>query len=919
LSNSASFTKKLIEVALPLEAINEASAREKSIRQGHPSTLHNWWARRPLAACRAVIFASLVDDPSNNYPEERASKERERLFKIIEKMVLWDSTNNEEIFRIAQKEIEKSIDSKIPTLLDPFCGAGSIPLEAERLGLPVCASDLNPVAVLITKALVEIPTRFQPKRPANPDTLKAESHEDLNKIGDILASDVEYYGAKVRDEAREQIGRFYPKVNGHDVIAWIWARTIKCPNPACGFELPLLRSLKLGETRGQIFSIEPIFNGREKTIDFEVKKGSQDPPEGSVHRKGIRCFHCKDPIPFTYAKSEGQAGRITYKPVAMIVEGDRQSSYLPATKDHFETARSARPYWAPESDLPNNTRDFHVQAYGMRKFSDLFTPRQLLALDTFGDASVKIHDQVEADAKAAGFGNDNRSYSEGGKGPKAYADAILTYLALAVDRCSNYWSTFTPWGGSFIVQTFGRQVLPIVWDFAEGNPFSDRTGNWMGAIEWISQCLRQSVPSVATGTVTQLDAASGPFPASNTIVCTDPPYYNNIGYADLSDYFYVWLRRIMSKIHPALFSTMLTPKASELVAASYRFDGDQRAADDHFLRGLEKSFKLMWEKSSTFPMTVFYAFKEAEETKNEFDEESFASRGWATMLQGLISSGFQINGTWPMRTERPQGLKTGTNVLASSIILVCRPRPKDSPPATRREFISALRQELPESLKKLRNSNIAPVDLAQASIGPGMAVFSRYSRVLEATSSQMSVRTALQIINQELDAFLDAQETELDAETRFCIAWFEQHGNDRGLFGDADVLARAKNTSVATLSNLGLLDAAGGYVRIVKRDDLRKENDLSRIERLTIWRCAQELIRGLEDGGERKAATIVNQIGTGLSETSKDLAYRMFSICEKKGMSNEALSYNNLVTSWHSIREKAGLSAIPSGQMKLEV
>jgi putative DNA methylase len=919
LSKPSQLPKKLIEVALPLEAINEASAREKSIRQGHPSTLHNWWARRPLAACRAVIFASLVDDPSNYQPEEIASKERERIFKIIEKMVQWDSTNNEELFRLVQKEIEKSIDSRIPTLLDPFCGAGSIPLEAQRLGLPVFASDLNPVAVLITKALVEIPTRFQANRPANPNTLKPSSQETIPRIGDILAADLEYYGGKVRDDAKTQIGKYYPRVNGHDVIAWIWARTIKCPNPACGFELPLLRSLTLGEVKGQNFYIEPVLNKKQKTIEFEVKKGSKDLPEGSVHRKGIRCFNCKDPIPFNYAKSEGKAGRIQYKLVAIIVEGDRQSTYLSALKEHLDLARSAKPKWTPEEDLPGNTRDFHVQQYGMTRFCDLFTPRQLLALETFGDNCMKIHNQVETDAKSAGFPNDDRSYNEGGTGPRAYADAILTYLALAVDRSANYWSTFTPWGGSFIVQTFGRQVLPIVWDFAEGNPFSERTGNWMGAIEWISQCLRQSVPRLAAGRVEQLDAASGPFPITNTIVCTDPPYYNNIGYADLSDYFYVWMRRMLSKIHPSLFSTMLTPKTSELVAAPYRFDNDQKAADAHFLKGLERSFSLMWEKSGTFPMTVFYAFKEAEETKNEFEEESFASRGWATMLEGLISSGFQINGTWPMRTERPQGLKTGTNVLASSIILVCRPRPREAPPATRREFINSLRQELPEALKKLRNSNIAPVDLAQASIGPGMAVFSRYSRVLEASSSPMSVRTSLQIINQELDAFLNAQETELDGETRFCVAWFEQHGNDRGLFGDADVLARAKNTSVATLAGLGLAEASGGHVRLNKREDLRKENDLSRLEHLTVWRCMQELIRGLDDGGERKAASIINQIGTGLSETSKDLAYRMFSICEKKGLTTEALSYNNLVTSWHSIREKAGLATVSSGQMKLEV
>lgn len=914
--DEASKKRKLIEVALPLEAINRESAKEKSIRHGHPSTLHIWWARRPLAACRAVLFSSLVDDPSNHLPENKAKIERERLFKLIEKLVLWENTNNEKVLNEARKEIQKSVVSPLPPVLDPFCGGGSIPLEAQRLGLAAYASDLNPVAVLITKSMIEIPPIFAGRAPANPGKLGGEKGDYKSASG--LAADVEYYGRWMFNEAKKKIGHLYPEVKNRKVVAWIWSRTVKCPNPACGAEMPLIRTFQLSSNSNGP-RIEPIIDKKRKKVSFEVRNDKGKVHKGTVNRKGAYCIVCETPVPFTYIREEGKGGRMARRLVAIILEGEKTFTFVSPLDEHITIANSAKSEFRPDAELAYNPRNFQTPIYGMTKFADLFTERQLVALSTFSDLISVVHPIVMQDAIKAGFTSDNKGLDEGGKGARAYADAVCTYLAFAVDRSANYWSSLTPWGGSFIVQTFGRQAIPMVWDYAEANPFSGSTGNWLGAIDWITLCIKQSFPATGMGKVSQLDAASALFQEINPLICTDPPYYNNIIYADLSDFFYIWLRRALGKIYPVLFSTLLVPKEAEIVAAQYRFDGDQAKADQHFLSRLTNAFQLMRKRSHPdFPLTLFYAFKESGDELDEAGEKLFVSKGWETMLDALINAGFQINGTWPIRTERDQGLKTGDNVLASSIVLVCRSRQENAPLATRREFISLLKKELPDSLRKLQHSSIAPVDLAQAAIGPGMAVFSRYSKVLEADGRQMSIKTALQIINQELDAYLNAQEAELDQESHFCVSWFEQYGMELGPFGEANVLARAKNTSVQALSNDGILESKGGKVRLLKRTELSKRViDISKLERISVWLTAQVIIDKLESGGEQEAAKIVRKIGVGQSEAARDLAYRLYSICQKKGWAEEALAYNSLVTSWPAILEKTGLGSVPSGQMRL--
>jgi putative DNA methylase len=859
----------------------------------------------------------LVDDPSNNLPEDEADKERAKLFRIIEKLILWENSNNERVWSEAREAIRKSTGNLSLDLLDPFCGGGSIPLEAQRLGLRSYASDLNPVAVLITKSMIEIPPRFAGRSPVNPGTIGNSDSSYPAATG--LAADVEYYGRLLREEAEARIGHLYPRVDNRKVIAWIWTRTVKCPNPACGAEMPLARTFELS-SQGQGAFVEPVVDKERKSVGFVVRIGKNRAHKGTVNRKGACCIVCESPVAFKHIRAEGKSGRMSRRLMAIVAESDKTATFSSPIEHHIDVANGARSQFRPEEEIPLNRRDFKPPIYGMMRFADLFTERQLIALSTFCDLIGEVHSRIAGDAIRSGFTSDSRGFDDGGVGAKAYADAIVTYLTFALDRSVNYWSSFTPWGGSFIVQTFGRQVIPMVWDYAEANPFSDRTGNWLGAINWITNCMKRSFPAKGIGRATQLDVANSLYPDINPIICTDPPYYSNITYADLSDFFYIWMRRALGKIYPKLFDTLLTPKASEIVAAPYRFDGSIEKADEHFLSRLSKAFELIRIRSHPdFPVTIFYAFKESEEDSDESGTKSYASKGWEAMLEGLMSAGFQINGTWPMRTERDQGLKTGTNVLASSIVLVCRPRSPNASLATRKEFIATLKRELPESLRQLQHSSIAPVDLAQAAIGPGMAVYSRYAKVLEADGLHMNVKTALQIINQELDVYLNTQESEFDQDTQFCTSWFDQYGMQAGPFGEANVLARAKNTSVQALSNGLNVESKGGKVRLLKREELSETLDLTKHERLSIWMVTQVMISKLETGGENEAARLTLKIGGGISERAKDLAYRMYSICERRGFAEEALAYNHLVVSWHSIREKAGMSAPSTDQMKLEV
>jgi len=891
--------RKLIEVALPLEAINKESAREKSIRHGHPSTLHLWWARRPLAACRAVLFASLVDDPSSlpeQFPTEAdQDKERQRLFRLIEKLVLWENSNNRAVLDEAHAEILKSTGGNPPPIYDPFCGGGSIPLEAQRLGLEAHGSDLNPVAVLITKALIEIPPKFAGQPPVNPAAKKKMSGKGMWTGSRGLADDVRYYGQWMRDRAVERIGHLYPKVklpreNGGEeatVVAWLWTRTVLCPNPACGAQMPLVRSFVLSARPGSKAWIEPVIDHSAKTIQFEVKSGSGEPPVAPKTGRGakFRCLVCQQVAPEQHIKNEGSGGRMGQELMAVVAQGPSGRVYISPSQEQLSIAEAAKPDSGLEQELANDPRNLWCIPYGLRRFCDLFTPRQLVALTTFSDLVTEAREQIVTD----------------GASPDR-ASAITMYLAFAVDKTSDRNTSLCAWEPNMdrMRGTFGRQALPMVWDYGETNPFAGASGDFLGCVESLCEAL-EVLNFHAPGLVRQLDATSLAVDGPRMVFSTDPPYYDNIGYADLSDFFYVWLRRSIGTAFPDICSTLLVPKKQELVATPYRFEGSKDRAREFFQEGFSKVFARMRQaQHREFPLTIFYAFKQSESDQDgaEGGATSQASTGWETMLEGLLNAEFRVTGTWPMRSElETRNISRGTNALASSIILVCYPRSEAAPITTRKDFLSSLKKELPQALRNLQKGNIAPVDLAQAAIGPGMAVFSRYQKVLETDGMPMRVRTALALINQGLDEVLSEQESEFDPDTRWALAWFEQHAFDEGLYGEAEVLATAKAISISGLAEAGILYSRAGKVRLLRREELPEDWDPAADRRLTVWEVTQHLIRRLDQKGEQETANLKAKIG-GLAEIARDLAYRLYILCERKGWAEEAGYYNSLVVAW---------------------
>ena len=897
-------TKKLIEVALPLDKINAEAAREKSIRHGHPSTLHLWWARRPLAAARAVIWSSLVDDPSSRpeeFPtEEEQNAERERLFRILEDLVVWENSNNKEVLGRAKAEIMRSTGGNPPALLDPFAGGGAIPLEAQRLGLEAHAHDLNPVAVMINKAMIEIPPRFADMAPVNPS--QRHGMRDAWSGATGLAEDIRYYGNWMKEEAFKRIGHLYPKVKVPNeqgggeatVIAWIWARTVKCPNPACGCELPLVKSFDLSKKKGNEHHIEMHIHGNH--IDYTVEKGKAD-REGTIATGTCPC--CGVAFDFAFLRSEGKAGRLSERMVAIVAEGKNGRIYLSPTEEQASCADVEIPEDIPMAPMPQKALGFRVQEYGMDMYCKLFTPRQLTALTAFCSLVREAQAKAEADAITSGLPDDGIGLSEGGKGAKAYGEAVGVYLAFAIDKMADYHSSICTWHitRDGITHTFGRQAIPMTWDFAEANPFSDSSGCFDNMLEWVEKCVRL-LPASAEGNVSQFDAQSD-CGLRDVMVSTDPPYYDNIGYADLSDYFYIWMRQSLRDIYPELFGTMLVPKDEELIAAPHRHEGDIEVAKKCFEDGMASTCQQLYKYASDdVPVSIYYAYKQSDS-----DNEGTASSGWETMLNAIISAGFAITGTWPVRTElanRRRGI--GSNALASSIVLVCRKRPYDAPVTTKKKLVSALRKELRPALKKLQQSNIAPVDLAQSAIGPGMAVFSRYSKVLGADGTPMSVRDALVIINEEIDLYFNDQGGRLDAGSRVCVDLFTQEGYNEVAYGTVQVLATAKGTSVESLAGLGVLHAKGGKVRLLTRPELSKEAVL---HGGSIWLLAQQLTYAKEKGGNAACAGILAMPGVSGADQAKDLAYRLYTACDRSGWADEAYAYNALVSAWPEILAKA--------------
>ena len=921
------YKRKLIEVALPLDAISAASARERTSPHGHPSTLHQWWARRPLAACRAVLWASLVDDPSahpEQFPTEAdRNLERGRLFGILERLVEKGSSTNPEVLAEARAEIDRSCHGEMPNLIDPFCGGGTIPVEAQRLGIPAYGGDLNPVAVLISKALVEIPPRFAGLPPVNPDS-RDESGLKTWERAQGLAEDIGYYGGWVRDRAFERIGHLYPTVTlpaddgGGEakVVAWIWARTVRSPDPAWNAHVPLVRSWVLRKVKGNrpAVYVQPTVDRRNRVVSFLIREDGAA-PEGTVGRRGGTCLATGSPISFDYIADQGRRGLMGRTPIALIAEGNRRRTYLvPVQQPEVD-----EPLWSPRIPLPQRTLGFRVQRYGMIQWADLFTDRQLLALATFSDLLDESRSLVERHARLAGLVDDGIRLRDGGRGIVAYADAVTTYLSFVVNRCADLWASLVTWNstGQTLQHVFGRQAIPMIWDYAEANPFSNSSGNWLGQMVWIQKALT-GLPADGHGTIRQQDAESHLSQVRSPLICTDPPYYDNVPYADLSDFFYVWLRYNLSDIWPEEMATLLTPKADELVANPYRVDQEtptepsspKDLARRHFEEGMARVLSRIGAiHHSAFPATIFYAFKQ-----QEARQVGVTSTGWETFLQGLVDSSLQITATWPIRTEMPSRMRAmASAALASSIVIACRPRPPNSPMATRRELLDALAAELPTAVRILQSQAIAPVDMAQSAIGPGMEIFSRYAKVLEADGTPMRVRTALALINDALEEVLSAEETEFDAPTRWALTWYEQFGPGSGPFGDAETLAKAKNTAVDGVVRAGIIDSRAGKVRLLTRDALDEEWDPITDRRLTVWMVAQQMIARL-DHGEDEAADLLRKVGGGMGDRARRLTYLLYQIADRKGRSEDAVAYNGLIQAWHHIARRAAAREGPVEQ-----
>ncbi|MDY0262715.1 DUF1156 domain-containing protein [Syntrophotalea acetylenica] len=947
---SVKVPKKLIEVALPLDDINAAAAREKSIRHGHPSTLHLWWARRPLAAARAVLFAQMVNDPGgergwfNGKTKAQADREREELFDIIRELVKWENTTNERVLERAREAIRKSWretcelnkkhpqaanlfnPDKLPAFHDPFAGGGAIPLEAQQLGLEAYASDLNPVAVTINKAMIEIPPKFAgqaPVGPITPDKKQTSMHEDWSGARG-LAEDVRRYGTWMRAKAEKRIGHLYPKIvvtsemvlvrpdlrpylgQQLTVIAWLWARTVNSPNPAYSHvDVPLASTFVLSSKRGKEAYVAPVVEGDKYRFTIKVGKAPAKAKTGTKLTRGanFQCLVSDSPIEPIYIYAEANAGRLGSRLMAIVAEGKRERVYLEPTDDQEQIARKAMPEWKPNVAMPENPRWFSPPLYGLKTYGDLFTPRQLVALTTLSGLVQEAIEMARTDALAAGMGDDSVGLDAGGRGATAYAQAVGVYLGFTVDRGADFWSNICVWANQpkneLVMHVFGRQAIPMSWDFGEVNIFSNSGGNYLKCLDYICKGI-ENLPAKGPSFASQEDASIQQI-SRDKLISTDPPYYDNIGYADLSDFFYVWLRQSLKPIFPDLYATLAVPKAEELVATPYRHGGKDKA-ETFFLNGMTRAIhNLSKQAHPAFPVTIYYAFKQSD-TKQD---SGTSSTGWETFLEAVLQSGFSILGTWPMRTEfSGRMIGNGTNSLASSIVLVCSKRTSDDT-ISRRNFQRELREQMPEALETMIGGQtgatpIAPVDLAQAAIGPGMAIFSRYAAVLEADGSPMSVHSALILINKEITDFLTPDAGNYDADTLFCSAWFDQYGWSKGAFGEADVLARGKGTSVDGVKDAGVIESGGGKVRLLKWSEYPAGWDPETDNRTPVWESLHQLICVLNQKGEADAGALLARMPE-RAEPMRQLAYHLYTLCERKKWAEEARAYNELITSWHAI------------------
>jgi putative DNA methylase len=917
--------RKLIEVALPLAAINEASAAEGSIgARPHPKNLHRWWARRPLSAARAVIWASLVDDPSSDASLSQVAQdiERQRLFRILERLVQVDDGSSLEILTEARAEINRCYPDGTPVLVDPFGGGGAIPLEAHRLGLATVSGDLNPVAVLIHRAMFEIPPLFANKAPVHPG-LQNEMGHWTGTQG--LSADVRMYGEWMRDKAFENIGAYYPVVEGEDQkhltpIAYIWARTIESPDPSWSGHVPLVTTWTLSRKKGkESVWLEPIVDAQAKEIRYRIRHAGNPSVERTIKSGVGTCIATGATIPAEYIRSEARAGRLRQQLLAIVAQsaekGEGKVYVLPDSRQVNAAAIAKEDIDIPPPLLQTliGKAGSDVSKYGINSWADLYHPRQLMTLLEFSRLLPEVRNMVEEAALQSGWANDSQSLRDGGSGATAYAEAVTTYLAFVVNKFADWSSSACGWNNinEQIRNVFARQAILMTWDFAEVAPFSQRVASWDSQLSGLVGALRDTLLDGLNGPAksSQIDARALMANHKNIALSTDPPYYDNICYADLSDFFYVWMRNNLTSIWPVELATLATPKSEELVANVYT-SPSKSDATQHFEQGMADFMKLVVRSQvSDTPATIYYAYK-ATEQKNG----AVTSTGWATFLQAIVDAGMTVTATWPLRTERAgRMISIGASALASSIVLTCRARERTAQIATRSDFVAALRKELPEAVRVLQSGNIAPVDIPQSTIGPGIGVFSRFARVVESDGSTMSVSFALSIINDVLGEIFDGEESEMDADSRFALTWYSQFGFEPGASGDADSMARAKNTSVSGIIDAGIGVVRAGRFRLRGLSELESGWSPLMDKRPTVWEATHHLIAAL-NRSESEAADLLRQLG-GYGERARVLAYLLFKKATDRGWADEAGAYNGLIVAWPALQA----SGVPTTQQAMEL
>jgi putative DNA methylase len=940
--------RKLIEVSIPLEAINaETKRRKQKAPKGYPTSFHKYWAQRPVAACRALIFAQLVDDPGacpNDFPTKALQgAERERLHKLLKRLVTWEASTNEAILSEARYEIARSIardrgdtlppydptqsqtivaylQEYAPAIHDPFSGAGTIPLEAQRLGLRAIATDLNPVAVLIGKALVELPSKFANRKPVNPNVNKL--HQWRGAQG--LAADLRHYGAWVHEQAQKRIDHLYPKVRLTDgaaelrAIAWFWARTVRSPDPrARGAHVPLVSSFVLSARAGNEVIVRPEVDRSKMTWALRVDNSPSNDAFNTAKRgtktarSTFSCLLTGTPIGGEYIDAEAQAGRMLERLMAVVADRPRGRVYVDPIAKHAAAAKSAAELLSDRSgelELPtqNCRGTFASNAQGRRykfnTFADYFTARQLVAMTTFSDIVKEVQREVLSDAKnhwAGGNADDERPLRSGGMGPAAYSEALVVLLSIVLARMALYGSSLCKWliKDNAMASAIAQKGIEMTYDYVEGNPLEKSSSGIITCCEAVAGCLEYTAP-IVPAQVEQHDIQRTPF-CRDAVIATDPPYLDNVGYADLSDYFYVWHRRTLKSVLPDLFRRVLTPKNEEIVASAFRHRGQ---AETFFMQAMTAALKNIENAArSHYPVTLFYAYKQS-----EVDVDGQSSAGWAAFLQAVLNSGLAVDATWPLRTENTAALKNDVNALASSILLVCRVRDISAPTITRTDFLRALRREMPAALAEIRRAGVGPTDIQQAAIGPGIGIFTRYSKVLNTDGMSMLVRDALKLINQVREEITSSSDADYDNETRFAIDWFSAKGFDKGRSGDAIGMTNAVDVSLDGMNAAGFFLADGGIARLLKREELPDDWDPANDNGATVWEACQHLIKRLraEDGGIDAAAALCNRLG-GLAEPAHALARRLYDICEQNDWAAEGYVYNQLHQEWDTIEKRA--------------